>query len=54
MARAAQHRAARAIAAHGLAHPVALVLLAAAATAAAHAWDAGHAVNETHPRTTPR
>ncbi|MFD8854104.1 hypothetical protein ACFV1Q_36510, partial [Streptomyces sp. NPDC059604] len=40
-----------ALARHGLAHPVALALLAVAATAAARAWDTGHAVTETHPAT---
>ncbi|HEY9327062.1 MAG TPA: hypothetical protein VIS09_02285 [Streptomyces sp.] len=39
----------RAIAALGLAHPITLALLAAAATAAARAWDAGHPVADTHP-----
>lgn len=39
----------RAIAARGLAHPLTLALLAAAATAAATAWDAYHRVNDTHP-----
>ncbi|MFB7852914.1 hypothetical protein ACFC34_38680 [Streptomyces sp. NPDC056053] len=48
MARTAQHLAARAITVHGLAHPVALALLTAATTAAARAWDAGHAVNDIH------
>ncbi|MFJ1847072.1 hypothetical protein [Streptomyces sp. NPDC088146] len=47
-ARAAQHRAARAVTRHGLAHPVALALLAVAATAAARAWDTGHLVADTH------
>ncbi|MFE5108318.1 hypothetical protein [Streptomyces sp. NPDC056663] len=39
----------RAITARGLAHPLTLALLAAAATAAAKAWDAGHRVTDTHP-----
>ncbi|MFD5065153.1 hypothetical protein [Streptomyces sp. NPDC058394] len=39
----------RAIAARGLAHPLTLALLAAASTAAARAWDAGHRVTVTHP-----
>ncbi|MGW2183331.1 hypothetical protein ACWCXX_35870 [Streptomyces sp. NPDC001732] len=50
-ARAAQHLAARALTIHGLAHPLTLALLAAATTAAARAWDAGHAVAEIHPAT---
>ncbi|MER6501605.1 hypothetical protein ABT218_19955 [Streptomyces sp. NPDC001455] len=41
-ARAAQNSAARVVTRHGLAHPVTLVLLTAAATA----WGTGHAVNE--------
>ncbi|MFD5065266.1 hypothetical protein [Streptomyces sp. NPDC058394] len=49
LARIAQHGAVRAIAARGLAHPLTLALLAAAATAAARAWDAGHRVNDIHP-----
>ncbi|WP_331737345.1 hypothetical protein OG520_44755 (plasmid) [Streptomyces sp. NBC_00984] len=48
-ARIAQHHAVRAITARGLAHPITLTLLAAAATAAARAWDAGHRVTDTHP-----
>ncbi|MFB7211066.1 hypothetical protein [Streptomyces sp. NPDC056255] len=48
-ARTAQHHAVRAITARGLAHPITLTLLAAAATAAARAWDAGHRVTDTHP-----
>ncbi|MYW08576.1 hypothetical protein GT034_09500 [Streptomyces sp. SID2563] len=48
-ARAAQKRAARAIAARGLAHPLTRILLAAAATAAAQAWEAGHRVTDIHP-----
>ncbi|MET8420851.1 hypothetical protein AB0P40_35030 [Streptomyces sp. NPDC079189] len=32
-----------------MAHPLTLALLAAAATTAARAWDAGHRVNDTHP-----
>ncbi|TBO60230.1 hypothetical protein EYS09_07950 [Streptomyces kasugaensis] len=47
-ARAAQHRAARAITRHGLAHPLARTLLAAAALAAAAAWEAGHHVRDIH------
>lgn len=53
-ARAAQHRAARAIATRGLAHPFTRVLLAAAATAAAQAWDAGHRVTDLHSARTER
>ncbi|MFJ2875468.1 MULTISPECIES: hypothetical protein [unclassified Streptomyces] len=49
MARTAQHHAVRAITARGLAHPITIALLAAAATAAARAWDTGHRVAETHP-----
>lgn len=49
MARAAQHLAARAIAARGLAHPVTRALLAVAALAAAGAWEAGHRVTDLHP-----
>ncbi|MDJ1645156.1 hypothetical protein [Streptomyces pakalii] len=48
-ARTAQHLAVRALTLHGLAHPVTHVLLAAAATAAAQAWDAGHRVQALHP-----
>ncbi|MGZ2360954.1 hypothetical protein LRE75_30470 [Streptomyces sp. 372A] len=48
-ARAAQKRAARAIAVRGLAHPLTRILLAAAATAAAQAWEAGHRVTDIHP-----
>ncbi|MFJ7200926.1 MULTISPECIES: hypothetical protein [unclassified Streptomyces] len=48
-ARTAQHHAVRAIAARGLAHPITLALLAAAVTAAARAWDAGHPVTDIHP-----
>lgn len=48
-AQTAQYRAVRAITARGLAHPITLTLLAAAATAAARAWDAGHHVADTHP-----
>lgn len=48
-ARAAQRRAARAIATCGLAHPLTGLLLAAAATAAAQAWEAGHRVADIHP-----
>ncbi|MEV5204421.1 hypothetical protein [Streptomyces sp. NPDC053720] len=53
-ARTAQHCAVRAITARGLAHPITLALLAAAATAAAQAWDAGHRVTDTHPALQPR
>ncbi|MFJ4577496.1 hypothetical protein ACIP4W_40340 [Streptomyces sp. NPDC088846] len=49
MARTAQRLAVRAITARGLAHPLTLALLAAATTAAARAWDAGHRVTDTHP-----
>ncbi|MFH9749006.1 hypothetical protein ACH4MN_31800 [Streptomyces anulatus] len=48
-ARAAQYLAVRALALHGLAHPVTLALLAAASTAAARAWDRGHRVGAIHP-----
>ncbi|MGY4965104.1 hypothetical protein [Streptomyces sp. 900105245] len=48
-ARTAQHRAARAASAVGPAHPLARLLLAAAALAAAAAWDAGHRVTDLHP-----
>ncbi|MGW2109486.1 hypothetical protein [Streptomyces sp. NPDC001948] len=48
-AQTAQYRAVRAITTRGLAHPITLTLLAAAATAAARAWDAGHRVTDTHP-----
>ncbi|MEW9513756.1 hypothetical protein [Streptomyces bacillaris] len=41
-ARTAQHLAVRALTAYGLAHPVTRLLLAAASTAAAQAWEAGH------------
>ncbi|MFE9700549.1 hypothetical protein [Streptomyces sp. NPDC006270] len=50
-ARTAQHLAVRALTAHGLAHPLTLVLLAAASTAAARAWEAGHQVTDIHPNT---
>ncbi len=49
MVRTAQHLAVRAITHRGLAHPITLALLAAAATAAATAWEAGHHVTDTHP-----
>ncbi|WP_434600207.1 hypothetical protein [Streptomyces sp. A5-4] len=49
VARTAQHLAVRAITLRGLAHPLTLALLAAAATAAAQAWDAGHQVADIHP-----
>ncbi|MFF0509153.1 hypothetical protein ACFYUH_36985 [Streptomyces fimicarius] len=48
-ARTAQYLAVRALTLHGLAHPVTHVLLAAAATAAAQAWEAGHRVEALHP-----
>ncbi|RXS64826.1 hypothetical protein EST92_30415 [Streptomyces sp. TM32] len=48
-ARAAQLRAERALTRHGLAHPLALTLLAAASSAAAGAWEAGHWVRDLHP-----
>ncbi|MEW2308941.1 hypothetical protein [Streptomyces sp. NPDC006864] len=48
-ARTAQHLAVRALTAHGLAHPLTLALLAAASTAAARAWEAGHQVTDIHP-----
>ncbi|MET9940384.1 hypothetical protein [Streptomyces halstedii] len=48
-ARTAQHLAARAATVCGLAHPLTHILLAAAATAAAQAWDAGHPVTDLHP-----
>ncbi|MEU4506820.1 hypothetical protein [Streptomyces sp. NPDC024089] len=51
-AQTAQHCAVRAITARGLAHPLTLALLAAAATAAARAWDAGHRVADIHPAKT--
>ncbi|MDT0614458.1 hypothetical protein [Streptomyces lancefieldiae] len=47
-ARTAQHRAARAALAVGPHHPLARLLLAAAAMAAAAAWDAGHCVTDLH------
>ncbi|MFI0596582.1 hypothetical protein [Streptomyces griseus] len=47
-ARTAQYLAVRAITLQGLAHPVTRLLLAAAATAAAQAWDAGHRVQVLH------
>ncbi|MDT0432896.1 hypothetical protein [Streptomyces salyersiae] len=53
-ARTAQRHAVRAIALRGLAHPLTHVLLAAAATAAAQAWDAGHRVTDLHPARTDR
>ncbi|GAB2949894.1 hypothetical protein [Streptomyces sp. NPDC059171] len=51
-ARTAQHLAARALTVHGLAHPITLALLAAASTAAARAWEAGHQVTDIHPANT--
>ncbi|MFD5728328.1 hypothetical protein ACFWMT_19855 [Streptomyces sp. NPDC058368] len=48
-ARTAQHLAARAATVCGLAHPLTRLLLAAAATAAAQAWEAGHRVTDIHP-----
>ncbi|MDQ1033642.1 hypothetical protein QFZ75_000058 [Streptomyces sp. V3I8] len=47
-ARTAQHRAVRAIAQRGLAHPGSRALLAAAALAATAAWEAGHRVADLH------
>ncbi|MFF5435540.1 hypothetical protein ACFY5K_36830 [Streptomyces griseofuscus] len=47
-ARAAQQRVARAALVVGPAHPLARLLLAAAALAAAAAWDAGHRVSDLH------
>ncbi|MET8787996.1 hypothetical protein [Streptomyces sp. NPDC004589] len=47
-ARAAQHRAARAVHAVGLHHPLTRLLLAAAALAAVQAWEAGHRVADLH------
>ncbi|MEU4655104.1 hypothetical protein AB0G32_14390 [Streptomyces sp. NPDC023723] len=47
-ARAAQHRAARAAATAGAAHPWTRLLLAAAAMAATAAWEAGHRVADLH------
>ncbi|SDE32994.1 hypothetical protein F610DRAFT_06840 [Streptomyces sp. LaPpAH-199] len=52
LARTAQYLAVRAITVHGLAHPLTLALLAAASTAAAKAWEAGHQVTDIHPATT--
>ncbi|GGN61923.1 hypothetical protein GCM10012285_61460 [Streptomyces kronopolitis] len=52
-ARAAQQLAERALIRHGLAHPLAHTLLAAAALAAAGVWEAGHWVRDLHPRTAP-
>ncbi len=51
-ARTAQHLAVRALTLHGLAHPITLALLAAASTAAARAWEAGHQVTDIHPAST--
>ncbi|WP_331756028.1 hypothetical protein OH791_38510 (plasmid) [Streptomyces anulatus] len=51
-ARTAQHLAVRALTADGLAHPFTLALLAAASTAAARAWEAGHRVTDIHPANT--
>ncbi|WNI34406.1 hypothetical protein [Streptomyces sp. ITFR-6] len=53
-ARTAQHLAGRAATVCGLAHPLTHVLLAAAATAAAQAWEAGHRVTDLHPVRTDR
>lgn len=47
-ARDAQYRAARAAARIGVRHPLARLLLAAAAVAAGTAWDAGHRVADLH------
>ncbi|MFE2943389.1 hypothetical protein ACFXKG_30700 [Streptomyces sp. NPDC059255] len=49
IARAAQRRAARAIARLGLTHPLTSLLLTAAAITAASAYRAGHSVTEIHP-----
>lgn len=46
---AAQSRAAQAITRHGLTHPRAQAMLAAAAVLAAAAWRAGHHVVHVHP-----
>lgn len=43
-----QHAAARAVGRHGLNHPLARALLAAAALAAAAALNAGHPVRDIH------
>lgn len=51
MARALHQAAARVTALTGPAHPRARTLLAAAARAAAHVWEAGHPVTALHPRT---
>ncbi|KQZ12365.1 hypothetical protein ASD51_33120 [Streptomyces sp. Root55] len=53
-ARAAQHHAVRAIALRGLTHSLTHLLLTAAATVAAQAWDAGHRVADIHPARTDR
>ncbi|MFJ3594568.1 hypothetical protein ACIQUY_34830 [Streptomyces sp. NPDC090231] len=53
-ARTAQQRAVRALGVRGLAHPLTHLLLAAAATAAAQAWEAGHHVADLHPARTER
>jgi hypothetical protein len=49
-ARAAQQRAARAVARVGPAHPLARRLMTTAMRAAAAAWDAGHRVADIHSR----
>lgn len=48
-ARAAHHHAARAAAKIGPRHPLARILFAAAALAAATAWEAGYRVADIHP-----
>jgi tRNA A37 threonylcarbamoyladenosine synthetase subunit TsaC/SUA5/YrdC len=50
-ARTAQQHAVRALAVRGPAHPIVRALLAAAATAAVAAWEAGHHVTDTHALT---
>ncbi|MGW6488151.1 hypothetical protein [Streptomyces sp. NPDC055056] len=50
-ARSAQHHAARAARSLGPAHPMARRLLALAAATAVVAWEAGHLVDDIHPRT---
>ncbi|MFF0198795.1 hypothetical protein ACFYT5_38410 [Streptomyces anulatus] len=47
-ARTAQYLAVRALTAHGVAHPLTHLFLAAASTAAARAWDRGHRVGAIH------
>ncbi len=48
-ARITQSAAMRALALHGVHHPIAHVLLAASARAAAVAYAAGHGVRDLHP-----